>query len=156
MSFAAIDEQADLDSAAEAARLRVVVGRMTRLLRQHNPGGLTQGQLSALVTIEVEGPLRMSELASREGVAAPTMTRVVSALEDSGLLVRAADPGDGRSSLVTLSAVGTARLAEVRAGRAALLTRRVEGLTPDDRRALRAAIPALERLAQTTDPASRA
>lgn len=134
------------DAAVEAAELRIIIGRLARILRQHNPGGLTQGQLSALATVEVAGRLRMSELAAREGVAAPTMTRIVTALEELSLLIRVPDPADGRSSLVELTRAGEKQLEALRAGRNALLARRVDALPNADRDALRAAIPALEQL----------
>lgn len=149
-------ESAAADCAAEAAELRLVIGRLARLLRQHNPGGLTQGQLSALATVEVAGRLRMSELAAREGVAAPTMTRIVTVLEELGLLVRGPDPADGRSSLVELTAAGAQQIEELRAGRNAMLARRVDSLPAADRDALRAAMPALEQLlrsASSPEPA---
>lgn len=140
------DDPSAADHAADAARLRVVVGRLSRLLRQHNPGGLTQGQLSALVAVEAAGPIRMTDLAVREGVAAPTMTRIVAALEDLGLVTRMADPEDGRSSLVELAPRGEANLRDLRARRDAVLARRVAALGPRERAALAEAIPALETL----------
>jgi DNA-binding MarR family transcriptional regulator len=145
-------EVATADAAAEAAELRIIIGRLARILRQHNPGGLTQGQLSALATVEVAGRLRMSELAAREGVAAPTMTRIITALEELSLLVRVPDPADGRSSLVELTGAGEKQLEGLRAGRNALLARRVDALPAADRAALRAAVPALEQLLHSVPP----
>jgi DNA-binding MarR family transcriptional regulator len=144
--------QPSADAAVDAAQLRLIIGRLARMLRQHNPGGLTQGQLSALATVEVAGKLRMSELAAREGVAAPTMTRIVTALEELGMLARMPDPGDGRSFLVELGPAGEEQLDALRAGRNAILARRVDALLPADRSALRSAIPALEQLLQNIPP----
>ena len=78
--------------AETAARLRVAIARLARQLRQHSPGGLTPSQWSALATVEQFGPLRIGDLAEREGVTAPTATRVVASLEEAGLLSRATDP----------------------------------------------------------------
>ena len=63
--------------AEAAARLRVAITRLQRQLRQQSFGDLTLSQWSALVTIEMRGPMRIGDLAEREGVSAPTATRLV-------------------------------------------------------------------------------
>src|SRR5690242_7245384 len=68
-------------------RLALAVGRLNRRIRSAT-GGLSHGQLSALSTIVRRGPLRPSEIAAIEVVAAPTITRVVSDLEARGLVQR--------------------------------------------------------------------
>src|SRR5438105_9372011 len=99
------DDAGEVD-AEVAARLRLVVARLARQLRQHAAGGLTPSQLSALFTIDHAGPLRLGELAVLEGVAPPTITRVVGALVDSGLVQRTGDPDDARSARVAVTEVG--------------------------------------------------
>ena len=103
-------------------------------------------QLSELVTVEQHGPLRLSELARREAVTAPTMSRVLSALDEQGLVVRSPDPQDARGVLITLSPEGARRLDEVRTQRTALIARRLTRLDDAQRSALIAALPALEAL----------
>ena len=49
-----------------------------------------------LATLSDQQPLRLSELARREAVTPPTMSRVLAALDDAGLLVRTPDPQDAR------------------------------------------------------------
>jgi DNA-binding MarR family transcriptional regulator len=129
-----------------AARLRLAVGRLHRRIRIDGRESIPPLQLSALVTVEQHGPLRLSELARREAVTAPTMSRVLAALGENGLVVRAPDPQDARGVLVTLSAEGAARLAEVRSHRTALVARRLARLDDEQRAALTAALPALEAL----------
>ncbi|MDT7651785.1 MAG: hypothetical protein QOI36_3191, partial [Pseudonocardiales bacterium] len=85
------DEQTDL-----AARLRLVVGRLHRRIRIDGRESIPPLQLSALATVEQHGPLRLSELARREAVTAPTMSRVLAALDDQGLVIRTPDPSDAR------------------------------------------------------------
>src|SRR5919202_2990603 len=97
-----------------AARLRLAIARTARRLRQEAGPQLSPSQSAALVTIERHGPLTPSELAARERVQRPTVTRVLARLEESGLVTRAADPADRRSSLVSLSPAGAALLAESR------------------------------------------
>lgn len=129
-----------------AARLRLAVGRLHRRIRIDGRESIPPLQLSALVTIEQYGPLRLSEIARREAVTAPTMSRVLTALDEHGLVVRNSDPQDARGVLVTLSETGRAALAVVRSHRTALVARRLARLDAEQCAALRAALPALEAL----------
>jgi DNA-binding MarR family transcriptional regulator len=129
-----------------AARLRLAVGRLNRRIRIDGHESIPPLQLSALVTVEEHGPLRLSELARREAVTAPTMSRVLAALDEQGLVVRTPDPQDARGVLITLSEEGAARLDEVRSHRTALVARRLARLDAEQLRALGAAMPALEAL----------
>ena len=136
-----------LDELTElAARLRLAVGRLNRRIRIDGCESIPPLQLSALVTVEQHGPLRLSELARREAVTAPTMSRVLAALDEQGLVVRAPDPQDARGVLITLSELGGTRLQEVRSHRTALVARRLTRLDDDQRAALATAMPALEAL----------
>ena len=135
-----------------AARLRLVVGRLNRRIRIDGRESVPPLQLSAMVTVEEHGPLRLSELARREAVSVPTMSRVLAALDDQGLVVRTPDPQDARGVLVTLSGEGERRLAEVRSHRTALVARRLGRLDPEQRASLAATAPALEALLGDEDP----
>lgn len=128
------------------ARLRLVVGRLTRVLRQSGSGGLTSSQLSALSWLDTVGPQRIGDLAAREGVGAPSMTRIVAALADAGLVSRTPDPADARSVRVATTAHGRNRLVSLRAAREAVLARRIDALEPAERLVLSRALPVLERL----------
>jgi DNA-binding MarR family transcriptional regulator len=128
-----------------AARLRVAVGRLHRRIRLDS-NDVPPLQLSTLVSIQQHGPLRLGELAAREAVSPPTMTRVLAALDERGLIVRGPDPGDARSTLVALSPAGVRVLGEVRSRRTALVDARLARLSPRQRAALEAAIPALEAM----------
>ena len=88
------------DEVELAARLRLVVGRLNRRIRIDGRESVPPLQLSAMVTVEEQGPLRLSELARREGVSVPTMSRVLAALDEQGLVVRMPDPQDARGVLV--------------------------------------------------------
>lgn len=128
-----------------ATRLRLAVGRLNRRIRLAS-NDVPPLQLSTLVSIEQHGPLRLGELAQREAVTAPTMTRVLASLDERGLIVRTPDPDDARSVRVALSEEGRTVLEDVRSRRTALLDARLGRLTPDQRLALIAALPALEAL----------
>jgi DNA-binding MarR family transcriptional regulator len=135
-----------LSDAELAGRLRVAVGLLVRRLRQRDPGHLSTAQLSALITVEASGPMRSGDLAVREKVAAPTMTRLIGVMADAGLVTRGPDPSDARGSLVALAPGGAAALAAVRRERNNILSRRIAALPTEQRAALAAALPALEAL----------
>lgn len=137
---------------AIAARLRLVVGRLSRRIRIDGRESVPPLQLSAMVTVEEWGPLRLSDLARREAVSVPTMSRVLAALDEQQLVVRAPDPQDARGVLVTLSAEGTRRLAAVRSHRTALVARRLDRLDAAQRASVAAALPALEALLLDEEP----
>ena len=96
--------------------------------------------------MEAYGPLRIGDLAARERVSPPTMTRLVDVLADAGLVDRRPDPEDRRGQLVELATAGGGLLAEIRRERTTLLSQRLAALSPADRAALAAALPALEAL----------
>src|SRR3954453_10197671 len=93
-----------------AARLRVGITGRKRQLRQQSVGELTLSQWSALVTVELHGPMRIGDVAEREGASAATATRLVASLEDAGLLARQTDATDRRSSYVSITTTGRERL----------------------------------------------
>jgi DNA-binding MarR family transcriptional regulator len=127
-----------------AARLRVAVARLARQLRQNSPGGLSPSQWSALVTVEDNRSLRIGDLAEREGVSAPTATRLVASLEDAGLLTRATDPADRRTAYVALTEQGHEKLEWARGVRTASLAHRLSAMPEDDVRRIVELLPLLE------------
>jgi DNA-binding MarR family transcriptional regulator len=114
--------------AETAARLRLVVARLARAIRQHGSAGLTPSQLSALAAIDEFGPLRTSELAAREVVGAPFATRVVASLEALGYVDRVADPTDGRANVIAVTAAGRATIEKLWTERTAGLAARIASL----------------------------
>jgi DNA-binding MarR family transcriptional regulator len=135
-----------LPDAELAGRLRLAVGLLVRRLRQRDPGHLSPAQLSALITVEAGGPMRAGDLAAKENVAAPTITRLIGAMVDAGLVTRGPDPSDARGSLVALAPGGAGALAALRRERNNILSQRLAALPPDQRAALEAALPVLETL----------
>ena len=129
-----------------AVRLRLAITRTSRRLRQEAGTGLSPTLTSALATIDTHGPLTPSELASRERVQRPTATRLVARLEELGVLQRAADPTDRRSSLLSVTPEGHALMEEMRGRKTAYLAHRIEKLDAEERAALDRAAAILERL----------
>jgi DNA-binding MarR family transcriptional regulator len=108
-----------------------------------------------LATLRDAGPARITALAEAERVAQPSMTTLVSRLEEEGFVRRQSDPADGRAVVVALTPSGRAELERMTVARAELLARRLEALTPDERAALAAALPALDRLTDEGSGAER-
>src|SRR3954469_19195753 len=129
-----------------AHRLRPVLTRLARRMRQEASGDLSPTQGAALATVAAHGPLTPSELASRERIQRPTATRVLARLEEAGLLQRAGDPTDRRSSLINATAQGHALLAAQRERKDAYLARRLSGLDPEELAVLDRAAGLLERV----------
>jgi DNA-binding MarR family transcriptional regulator len=127
-----------------AARLRMAIVRTARRLRQEAAGAvgeLTPTSAAALATVERHGPLTPSELAEIERVRRPTATRTLRVLGEAGLVQRAADPEDGRSALLSITAAGRDRLRRLRGRKNAYLARRMRDLPAAD-------VEVLERAAQ--------
>jgi DNA-binding MarR family transcriptional regulator len=142
----ATNNRTTVDIGELSSRLRLAIARSARRMRQEAGTDLSPSLTSALATIERHGPLTPSELAELERVQRPSATRIVSRLETEGLVNRAADPADGRSSLVSASARGRALLRRLRTRKNAYLARRLRGLPDRDLETLREAADVLERL----------
>ena len=117
---------------------------LRRLRREDATTGLSAPRLSALSVIVFGGPLTLGELANAEQVRPPTMTRLVSALEDNGLVAREADPDDKRLTRIRATQKGRALLFRGRARRVAALTAEVRALQPDERAELTRALAILD------------
>jgi DNA-binding MarR family transcriptional regulator len=132
--------------APEVAALHQVIHRLSRRLRKRADVDLTASQMSALITVERHGELRMGELGRLEQIGKSTLTRLVSKLEDAGYLRRWVDPDDGRVSLVALTEHGAEVLRAARIRQQQYLLRQFEALAFEDQKTLLAAVPALEKL----------
>jgi DNA-binding MarR family transcriptional regulator len=137
---------ASIDATALAARLRLAVTRLARRLRQEAEAGVTPSMLSALSSAERKGSLTMRDLCHAEQVQPPTMTRIVAALVEAGLVVREQDPADGRVAWVTVTTEGRRLLERSRRRKEAYLAKSLRSLEPEELRTLEAAAEILERL----------
>lgn len=129
-----------------AARLRLVVMRLARRLRQQAPAGVTPSQLSALATLSAKGPMTLGALAEAERVRPPSMTRIVVALEEDELVAREQDPDDRRRATVRLTERGRKLIASNRTRKTAYLAQRMTALSEDERQTLARASEVLERM----------
>lgn len=131
---------------AIAARLRLVVLRLARRVRQHADAGVTPSQLSALAALEHHGPSRLSDLAAHERIGKSTLTRIIAALTEAGHVERTTDPDDARCARVAVTERGRALLEATRHRADATLAAHVSALDADERARLEAALPVLEKL----------
>ena len=134
-----------------AVQLRRVLGRLARRLRPTAAGaaaGLTPTRAAILLTVVRDGPVRLSELAEREGINPTMLSRAIGALVDAGLVERTCDPSDRRAAWAAPTAAGK-RLAErMRLERTDAVKLALAGLEPAQREQLLEALPALEAFAE--------
>ena len=135
------------DSVELASRLRPVLLMLNRHLRREaHAEGITGGQAALLAQIRNYPNLGVRELAAREGISAPSMTRYLDRLERAGLIVRTRAPEDARRIRLALTPKGVRVLRSVRRRRTAWLAERLGSLSPEEQRAVAAAIEPLGRL----------
>lgn len=144
-----VSKLATFSSAALAHELRTAVTRVSRRLRGVNPAAtVTLTQLAAMASIKTAEELTLGELAARERVQPPSMTRVVAALVEAGLVERKTDPNDGRQVLVRLTESGKSHLETEANAREAWLATELGKLSKDERETLREASEILLRLVE--------
>jgi DNA-binding MarR family transcriptional regulator len=138
-----------VDSVELANRLRPVLLMLNRHLRREaHVEGITAGQAALLAQIRNHPELGVRDLAAREGVSAPVMTRALDRAETAGLIVRSRSAEDGRRIRLALTPKGARVLRSVRRRRTAWLAERLEGLSPAEVRAVEEAIEPLLRLVE--------
>jgi DNA-binding MarR family transcriptional regulator len=119
---------------------------LRRLRREDDAAHLSAPRLSALSVVVFAGPLTIGQLAEAEQVRPPTMTRLVQALEQDGLVQRHQDPLDGRVVHIRATPTGKRLLDEGRRRRVAVLASRVATLPEAERRALARGVAIVEEL----------
>lgn len=123
---------------------------LRRISRDDGADGVTGARLSALSVLVFGGAMTPSQLARREGVAAPTITRIVDALVRDGLAERQAVEGDRRQSRIAATGAGRELLERGRARRIRNLATELGALERADLADLERALDVLERLESTT------
>lgn len=119
---------------------------LRKLRRKDAASGLNAPRLSALSVVVFAGPVALGELASAEQVRPPTMTRIVDALAEQGLVVKKRNAQDGRSTLIHATAAGKRLLTQGRERRVRALSARIAALNAKDRAALGNATKILRRV----------
>jgi DNA-binding MarR family transcriptional regulator len=136
-----------LDTTAVANRLRPVLLKLNRELRREiHSLGVTGVQVSLLVQIKYAPGIGVRELASRERMSVPGMSKFVTRLEEAGLIERAPVAGDRRRVGLIVTAAGHRVLRSVKSKRTAWLADRLRHLDPEELEAIDAAIEPLAHL----------
>ncbi len=141
---------------ALAGDLQRVLAKLVTVVRRGaiTPGSqpdLTMAQISILLTLLDSGPIRMTELATRERVRTPTTTVAIRRLEKLGLVKRTRDPSDMRAVLVEVTAEGQVQYTEALEARRTHLAELLRRLSDDERADLVRALKPLERLSAVED-----
>lgn len=134
------------DTTELASRLRLGVTRLARRLRQEADAGISPSLLTALSTIERDGPLTIGDLSAAEHVQPPTMTRIVGALVEAGLATRDPDSEDRRVAWVRATPEGSRLIRRSRSRKDVYLAKRLQDLGPEELEVLDEAAGILERL----------
>ncbi|MDQ0210775.1 MarR family transcriptional regulator [Arthrobacter sp. SRS-W-1-2016] len=131
-----------------AAELRVLIGQLTRRLREQSQvDNLTNAQKAVLIHLERDGRATLSALARAEGMRPQSMGAIISALSSAGLVESGPDPADGRQRILSLTAEARESISASRAAKADWLYRTIlSKLTPDEREQLPGAVHLLKRL----------
>ena len=142
------DDRQTAYAAALAQELRALLGKLKRRLReQAHVGDLTPSQISALLRLEKDGPATASNLARAEGMRPQSIGPVIAALEAAGLVSGAADPADGRQTILSLTDACRKWVQEGRAARQDWLSRSIQArFSPQEQEDLTAAVALLKRL----------
>lgn len=140
---------------ADATELAAGLASLSTVLQRHlsraDAGeGLTRARLSALALLVLGGPRTLGELAAAEHVRPPTMTRLVHAMEEDGLVARSPNPEDGRSIVIRATPHGVAQLEQGRARQIAPLAGAISDLDRAERLQLEEAADLLGRLLRQT------
>jgi len=133
-----------------AAELRTTFGQLKRKLRQH--GGrhdLTSSQIAVILRLEKDGPATASSLAREEGMRPQSMSAVIAPLQEMGFVAGAADPNDGRKTLMSLTKACKKQIEDGRAARQDWLAQAIQQkLSPQEQKKVASAIRLLARLTE--------
>jgi DNA-binding MarR family transcriptional regulator len=121
---------------------------LRRVAREDVASGIGPAQLSALSVLIYGGARTLTELAEAERVRPPTMTRIVNALADAGLVLKNTSSDDRRSVRITVTSKGRRLFQAARRRRLQELTRRLESLSPGELRTLERAAELMEEVAR--------
>ncbi|CAN5544004.1 MarR family transcriptional regulator [soil metagenome] len=152
--------EAEPASAALDTDLQQVLMKLWLFLRRGQShhlkrgGGLTMSQLSILLTLFDQGPMRLASLAAHERLRAPTITVAIRRLEKLGLVERSSDPTDHRAVLIAVTPLGLSHHRQALAERLAVLAVALAALSEDERDAIDRVLGPLERLALLADARS--
>lgn len=127
--------------------LRLACLRIARRNRFESVVQVPPHQAAVLICIE-RGAASAGEIAEREKISAPTVSRTIASLVDAGWVSRTGNPADGRRIILSITESGRRALEETRKAREEWMSRRLEQLGDEEVALLEAALPVLERVAK--------
>jgi DNA-binding MarR family transcriptional regulator len=129
-----------------ADRLHTAAIHLLRQVRvQDSATGLPPARLSALSVLVFGGAMSLNALAKAEQVRAPTMSRIVDALEAEKLIRRTVNPQDRRAVVLEATEKGTAILWQGRKRRVKFLAKHLSRLSEQERKQIDDAIKAIQK-----------
>jgi len=129
-----------------AGRIHSAAIHLLRRLRREDAGsGLNAPRLSALSVLVFAGEVTLGDLAAAEQVRPPTMTRMVDALAELGLVEKRPNAKDGRSTLIRATPAGKELMLAGRERRVRVLAAKIARLDPREREQLAAGTGILSR-----------
>jgi DNA-binding MarR family transcriptional regulator len=151
---ARMDVKIDLGRMSKRSKTEEVAERLhsaaihllRRVRKQDTATGEGPARLSALSVLVFGGPMTLGQLAAAEQVKPPTMTRIVTGLERSGLAERVADREDARRVRIRATRKGVRLLLRGRKLRIEYLAQHLNGLTDTELTTLGEAVKVLERV----------
>ena len=143
---------------ALAEQLYAAVGLLRRHARRiggrpfgDQSTGPTTAQMELIRLVRRNSDMSVADAAAELGVAPNTVSTLVRQLADAGVLERVRDSADGRVVRLRLTPDTRRRVAAWLDRRTAVTARALAGLDPDDREALRRALPVLATVAGALD-----
>lgn len=134
-----------------ATEVRVSVLRLSRRLRAEQGAAaalVSEAQFCVLADLKNVGPQTPKELADREQVQPPSMTRTIAGLAEAGLVTRDRSTTDRRNIVVSLTEEGQRVVDETRRRRTAWLAKKLADLAPEEREAMRTAAAIMRRIVE--------
>ena len=132
--------------------LQPVFDKLSRQMREFDlPLGLTPERLNTLASIQEYGPISIKALAAREKVRSATMSKMISSLENDGLVRRRSDKSDKRGVLVAITAKGRRLFLRGNQHRLSQLSNALAKLEPEQLQTLKEVAATLEVLTSALD-----
>lgn len=123
---------------------------LTRLyllyFRKTEQSNISQAQLSIMMILDSEGPMRISQIAAMESIRMPTASNAVNQLETMGLVHRVRDVSDRRGVRVQLTDKGREELAKQDDARSVQLASMLENLSDDELKTVDNFVPLIDTI----------
>lgn len=123
---------------------------LTRLyllyFRKTEQSSISQAQLSIMMILDSEGPMRISQIAAMESIRMPTASNAVNQLETMGLVHRVRDVSDRRGVRVQLTDKGREELHNQEWDRSIQLASMLENLSEEELQTVDAFLPVIDTI----------